>query len=326
MNGGRTAPWTAWLNRLGPALGLAAVFLLFAALIGPERWATWGNLETILRQTTIVGTAALGATLVILSGGIDLSAGSVVALSTTVIAALLAWAGWNPLAAAAAGVLAGALCGLANGLLVTRLRVVPFIVTLGTLLAIRGAAKGLGREQKVDAPATWLNEILRQLPDERRWMLVPPGVWMMLLLALATGAMLRFTRLGRHLFAVGSNEPAARLCGVAVDRVKVAVYTLGAAFAGVAGLMQFSRFRGVGDPTSSVGLELDVIAAVVIGGGSLSGGEGSVAGTMVGALIMAVIRAGCFQLGISNWIQEIVTGAIIVAAVALDRLRHRRAA
>jgi ribose transport system permease protein len=313
-----------WLARLGPALALAAIFALFMALIGPSKWATAGNLETILRQTTIVGIAALGATLVILSGGIDLSVGSIVALSTVVIAALLAWSGWGPIAAAAAGVGVAAPCGLANGVLVTRLRVVPFIVTLGTLLVIRGAAKGLGREQKVDAPATWLNEILRQLPDERRWMLVPPGVWLMLALALATGAMLRYTRLGRHVFAVGSNEQAARLCGVAVDRVKVAVYALSGALAGLAGLMQFSRFRGVGDPTSSVGLELDVIAAVVIGGGSLSGGEGSVTGTMVGALVMAVIRAGCFQLGISNWIQEIVTGAIIVAAVALDRLRHRR--
>jgi ribose/xylose/arabinose/galactoside ABC-type transport system permease subunit len=313
-----------WLNRLGPALALGVIFALFTVLIGPEKWANAGNVETILRQTTIVGIAALGATLVILAGGIDLSVGSVVALSSVVTASLLAHSGWSPFPAALAGVAAGGLCGLANGLLITRLQVVPFIVTLGTLLIIRGAAKGLGREQKVDAPATWLNEILRQLPDERRWMLMPPGVWLMLLLALATGALLRYTRLGRHVFAVGSNEPAARLCGVAVDRVKVTVYALSGALAGLAGLMQFSRFRGVGDPTSSSGLELDAIAAVVIGGGSLSGGEGSVTGTLVGALIMAVIKAGCFQLGISNWIQEIVTGSIIVAAVALDRLRHRR--
>ncbi len=327
MNGGeRRFDWGLWLNRLGPLLALVGIFLLFTVLIGPRQFANWGNLETILRQTTIVGIAALGATLVIIAGGIDLSVGSVVALSTVVIAALLAWSGWSPLPAALAGVAAATACGLANGLLITRLKVVPFIVTLGTLLVVRGAAKGLGREQKVDAPATWLNDLLAQLPEERAWMLGPPGVWLMLVLALAVGGMLRYTRLGRHVFAVGSNEQAARLCGVAVERVKLAVYSLSTFFAGLAGLMQFSRFRGVGDPTSSAGLELDVIAAVVIGGGSLSGGEGTVFGSMVGALIMAVIRAGCFQMGLKGWVQEIVTGSIIVAAVALDRLRHRRAA
>jgi ribose/xylose/arabinose/galactoside ABC-type transport system permease subunit len=137
--------------------------------------------------------------------------------------------------------------------------------------------------------------------------------------------LLRYARLGRHIFAVGSNELTARLCGVAVERVKLIVYTISAAFAGLAGLMQFSRLT-VGDPTVAVGTELDVIAAVVIGGGSLSGGEGSILGSLVGALIMTVIRSGCSQLGLPNWVQEIVTGAIIVLAVALDRLRHRRAA
>jgi ribose/xylose/arabinose/galactoside ABC-type transport system permease subunit len=136
--------------------------------------------------------------------------------------------------------------------------------------------------------------------------------------------MLRSTRLGRHIYAIGSNEQTARLCGVRVNRVKVLVYSMSAGFAGVAGVMQFSRLT-VGDPTVAVGLELDVIAAVVIGGGSLSGGEGSVLGTLVGALIMTVIRSGCSQMGLPNWVQEIVTGGIIVLAVALDRWRHRRA-
>jgi ribose transport system permease protein len=151
------------------------------------------------------------------------------------------------------------------------------------------------------------------------------GVWVMILLAAGTAAVLRYTRLGRHAFAIGSNELTARLCGVPVERVKVFVYALGAAFAGLAGVMQFSRLT-VGDPTVAVGLELDVIAAVVIGGGSLSGGEGSVLGTVIGALIMIVIRSGCSHMGLPNWVQEIVTGLIIVAAVALDRLRQRRAA
>jgi ribose transport system permease protein len=135
--------------------------------------------------------------------------------------------------------------------------------------------------------------------------------------------MLVYTRLGRHVFAIGSNEQTARLCGVAVDRVKVIVYALGGAFAGVAGVLQFSRLT-VGDPTVAVGVELDVIAAVVIGGGSLSGGEGSILGAIVGALIMTVIRSGCAQMGLPNWVQEMVTGFIIVLAVAIDRWRQRR--
>jgi ribose/xylose/arabinose/galactoside ABC-type transport system permease subunit len=313
----------AILNTLGPVLGLLAVYGLFAAL-KPASFLTIGNLETIARQTTVVGIAALGMTMIIISGGIDLSVGSIIALSTVVIAAMLK-AGLNPFFAACAGVAAGAACGAVNGLLITRLRVVPFIVTLGTLLIVRGAAKGIAHEQKIDAPLTWLNSLLATLGPGQRWMLVPVGVWILIVLSLAVGGLLRYARLGRHIFAVGSNELTARLCGVAVERVKLIVYTISAAFAGLAGLMQFSRLT-VGDPTVAVGTELDVIAAVVIGGGSLSGGEGSILGSLVGALIMTVIRSGCSQLGLPNWVQEIVTGAIIVLAVALDRLRHRRAA
>jgi len=315
--------WAVWLNRLAPVLGLLLVYGLFS-VVGPASFSSIRNLQTIARQTTIVGTAALGMTLVIIAGGIDLSVGSIIALSTVVIAALLQ-AGVSPLVAALGGIAVGALCGVVNGLLITRFRVVPFIVTLGTLLVVRGAAKGLAHEQKIDAPETWLNNLLAALRPEQAWMLLPAGVWMMIVLALVVAGLLRFTRLGRHTFALGSNELTARLCGVAVDRVKVIVYTLSAAFAGLAGLMQFSRLT-VGDPTVAVGLELDVIAAVVIGGGSLAGGEGSILGSLVGALIMTVIRSGCSQMGLPNWVQEIVTGSIIVAAVALDRLRHRSAA
>ena len=312
--------WARWFRTLGPLLGLAGIWVLFV-LIGPKSFATLRNFETIARQTTIVGTAALGMTMIIICGGIDLSVGSIVALSTVVIAALLQ-AGLNPLLAACGGVLVGAACGLVNGTLVNRLRVAPFIVTLGMLLILRGIAKGLAHEQKIDAPATWLSGLLAATGPERRWMVLPPGVWIMIVLAVLVFVLLKSTRLGKHIFAVGSNEQTARLCGVNVERVKLAVYSLSAAFAGLAGLMQFSRLT-VGDPTVASGLELEVIAAVVIGGGSLSGGEGSVLGTIVGALIMSVIRSGCSQMGLPNWVQQIVTGGIIVFAVALDRLRHR---
>ncbi len=310
----------AGLNRIGPLLGLLAVYGLFM-LIGPASFSSAYNLETIARQSTITGMAALGMTLIIILGGIDLSVGSVIALGTVVIAALLQ-AGCSPLVAALGGILAGACCGLFNGLLITRLRMVPFIVTLGTLLMVRGAAKGLAHEQKIDAPMTWLNSLLAALGPHDPPILVPWGVWLLALLSLAVGGVLMYTRFGRHVFAVGSSEQTARLCGVAVERVKLAVYTLGGLFGGLAGLMQFSRLT-VGDPTVAVGQELDVIAAVVIGGGSLSGGEGSVFGTLIGALIMTVIRSGCSQMGLPNWVQEIVTGFIIVLAVTLDRLRHR---
>src|SRR6185436_9415367 len=142
------------------------------------------------------------------------------------------------------------------------------------------------------------------------------------LLAVAVAVTLQYTRFGRHLFAVGSNERTARLCGVAVERTKVAVYTLAAALAGVAGVLQFSRLS-VGDPTVADGLELSVIAAVIIGGGSLSGGRGTVPGTLLGAATMAMIQIGCAQRGLPNWVQQIVTGTIIVLAVALDRWRQK---
>ncbi|HJU43393.1 MAG TPA: ABC transporter permease [Vicinamibacterales bacterium] len=305
----------------GPVLGLLFVALIFGALIGTQFFLP-GNLELIARQTAIVAAAALGMTMIIVSGGIDLSVGSVVALATVVIAVLLNQ-GWPPPAAALAGIISGAICGAINGALITGLRVVPFIVTLGTMILVRGAAKGFADERRIEAPQTWLNDLLRSTaPGETG--LLPSGVWLVLLLALVVGGVLRYTRFGHHVFAIGSNERTARLCGIAVGRTKIIIYGLGALFAGVAGVLQFSRLS-VGDPTVAEGLELDVIAAVIIGGGSLAGGRGTVAGTLLGATTMAVIQIGCAQKGYPNWVQQIVTGAIIVLAVALDRWRTGRA-
>ena len=218
------------LRRLAPVAGLLGVYVLFA-LIGPDSFTSTATLSTIARQTAIVGVAALGMTLVIILGGIDLSVGSVVAMTSVVVALVLS-AGAAPLLAVAAAVATGALTGLASGLLITRLKVAPFIVTLGMLLLVRGAAKGLGREQKVDAPITWLAELLSTLPPDRSFLVVPPGVWLMGLLAVLTALTLGYTRLGAHVFAIGSNEKAARLCGVPVERVKVLVYTICGALAG----------------------------------------------------------------------------------------------
>ncbi|HYT84772.1 MAG TPA: ABC transporter permease, partial [Gemmatimonadales bacterium] len=197
--------------------------------------------------------------------------------------------------------------------------VVPFIATLGMLGIARGVAKWLAHEQTVNVPPTWLNDLLVTFP-RHAWMVLPAGVWITLALALFTATVLRRTVFGRRVFALGSNEVAARACGIATDRLKLVIYGSAGLLFGLAGVMQLSRLRQ-GDPTVAIGTELDVIAAVVIGGGSLQGGEGSIFGSVVGALIMAFLRNGCQQMAWPNYIQEIIIGAIIVLAVALDRLR-----
>ncbi|MEI6637426.1 MAG: ABC transporter permease [Planctomycetota bacterium] len=310
-----------WVKKLGPLLGLLLVVALFSAL-RPRQFPTAANVEIMLLQTAVVGTAALGMTLVIASGGIDLSVGSQIALATVGLATLLAH-GWSPLAAAGAVVMLGGLCGVVIGGIVTGLRLSPFIVTLGMWGGLRGAAKGLANETIVVAPVTWLNDLLTALPPDRTWALVPAGVWLTIALAAVVAVLLRFTILGRHIVAVGSNEQTARLCGVEVTQTKLAVYTLASCLAAVAGVLQYA-YLTVGDPTTASGLELDIIAAVVIGGGSLAGGQGSVFGTLVGAVIMTVVANGCTKLDLPNWVQEIVTGLIIVSAVALDRFRQPR--
>lgn len=303
------------------ALAWAATFALFATAVGWGRFASPESLQTLVRQAAIVAVASVGATFIIVRGAIDLSVGSTVAL-VTVVVAQAASAGVHPALAGLAGAGTGAAVGLANGLLVQGLRVSPFIATLGSLLAVRGLSKGLAADQKVDAPLTMLRWLMAKLPPGSAWMLVPTGIWLTAGLALLGGLVLARTPFGRNVVACGSNEEAARLAGVAVGRNRVGVFVLGGLMAGVAGLLQFSRLT-VGDPTVAVGLELDVVAAVVIGGASLSGGRGSVAGSLLGALTMATIRAGCSQWGLPNWVQEIATGAIIVAAVAADALRRR---
>jgi len=310
----------ALLRRLGPFAGLALVIAVFAILSGaPDRYLSLNNLRVVLAQTVIVAVGAIGMTMIIISAGIDLSVGSSVALSG-VVTALALRSSWSPVAAVVAGVAAGGFIGAANGLAITSLRVVPFIATLGMLGVVRGAAKWLAGEQTVNAPDTWINQLAVTFPP-RPWMLVAPAVWLTVLLAVLISLVLNKTVFGRRVFALGSNERAARACGIATDRLKIIIYACAGLFFGLAGVLQMSRLRQ-GDPTVAVGVELDVIAAVVIGGGSLSGGEGSILGSMIGALMMAFLRNGCQQAGWHNYVQEIIIGAIIVLAVAIDRWRH----
>ena len=329
---GNSSPWFDWksiASILGPFVALAAVCLFFAIAdaMQPDggRFATQRNLQANAVRTATVAVAALGMTVIIIAGGIDLSAGTALALAATV----LAWSLKNdysvPLALAFT-MGAGCAAGLVNGVLISALRVVPFIVTLGTMTIYLGVAKMIANEttvrpDKATQVPDWLGGFLSLRPQSL-YAGFPLGVWFALLLAVALACFLRYSVFGRHVVALGSNEATARLCGIPVRRAKILVYTLGGLFTGIAGLYQFSRLSA-GNPTSGTGMELRIIAAVVIGGGSLEGGRGSVVGTLTGAAIMAVIESGCTQLGLPNPVQDVILGVIIVAAVAVDQLRLR---
>lgn len=293
---------------------------LFVVWRGPE-FASRENFETIARQVAIVGFGAIGMTFIVVARMIDLSVGSLVALVTVVIAYALSVMKLDPALAACLGIAAGLGAGVFNGLLITQLRLSPFIATLGSLLIFRGIATGLAGEERIDAPLTWMASLLARLRPDQQALLAPIGVWLLVLAAVVATLVLHRTVFGRNVIAVGANPEAARLAGIRPSRIRMAVFAIGGFFAGTAGLMQFSRLT-VGDPTVAEGLELDVIAATVIGGASLSGGRGTVYGSLLGALVIATIRSGCTQVGLPNWVQKIVTGGIILAALALDRLRE----
>ena len=298
----------------GPLVALCVVYATFGVL-APDTFLGLVNLLTMTRQTVVVAIAAVGMTFVIVHGGIDLSVGSLVGLTTVVIALALR-AGMGPFEASLLGLLVPTLAGLVNGALVTGLGITPFIVTLGAMSIFRGAAKGLASEQKIDVLPQGLDALMAGEG------FMPLGVWIALAVIGLGAVALRYTVFGRHVVAIGSNEATARLCGIPVSRVRILVYGLAGALAGLSGVMEFATLT-VGDPTDSIGLELEVIAAVVIGGASLSGGRGSVVGSAVGALLMTEIKTGCTHVGFPNWVQEILTGAIIVVAVAIDRFRKR---
>jgi ribose transport system permease protein len=330
MNTSRANLWTLLAGQLGPLFALALVFAFFAVIDAAQpdggRFSSLRNLQTMLISSAPVVVGALGMTVVIIAGGIDLSAGTAIALCATVMAWVLKQGGPVELALASC-VLTGCVAGAANGVMISALNVAPFIVTLGTMTVYLGIAKLVADETTVrpllESVPDWMNGLARPAPQPE-WLLVAPGVWIMLAMAAGLSLVLRYTRFGRHVFAVGSNEPTARLCGLNVPALKVAVYTLSGLFIGMAGVYQFSKLK-VGNPTSGLGLELRVIAAVVIGGASLSGGRGTVLGTLTGALLMQTIASGCTQLGFNNPVQDIILGVIIVAAVTVDQLRQRRA-
>jgi ribose transport system permease protein len=308
-------------NVLGPFLGLFLVIALFSldSSVRPF-FLTGPNFKIILTQTVIVALGTLGMTMIIVSGGIDLSVGSVVAL-TSVVAALALVKGFSPWVVVLLSIAVGAGIGLVNGLVIGGLRMMPFIVTLGMMGVARGTSKWLSGNQTVSAPDSPINGIM-DLRDPTKLFPLPLGVWITVVLAIFTAIVMRNTVFGRYIFALGSNENAARLCGIRVNLQKVFIYCVSGIFFGLAGLMQLSRLTQ-GDPTVAIGLELDIIAAVVIGGASLSGGSGSILGSMIGALTMAVLRNGSNQMGWPTFMQEIIIGVVIIIAVGVDKLRQR---
>jgi ribose transport system permease protein len=298
---------------------VAGLLLLSVALwAATPHFATVSNLVNVLEQSAVVGVISIGMTFVILTGGIDLSVGSLVALAGVAFG-LAARAGAPPLLAAAAGVLAGLACGAANGALVTLGRLPPFIATLGMMSVARGAALMLTGGRPVSGFAPGVRALAHADP-----LGIPAPVLLMAALYAAAHVVLTRTVYGRYVYAIGGNEVAASLSGVRVRLHKAGVYAISGAASGVTALLLVARLDSA-QPIAGIGYELDAIAAVVIGGASLLGGAGSVLGTLVGALLMSVLRNGLNLLGVSAYVQQIAIGAVIVAAVVVDMSLRRRA-
>jgi len=314
------------------ALGGLFVLVTVFSLASPAFFSL-GNGMTVALQVTSIAYLGIGATCVIITGGIDLSVGSILALSG-VVAALSVRAGVNVPLAMLLGLLTGAGCGLVNGLCVTLLRLPPFIATLAMMLVARGVAL-----QITDAKAIGgLGESFAELGNGSLWRVVrigadgfpdvafpgiPYPVVLMIVLALGAGLMLARSRLGRHLYAVGSNSEAARLSGIDVRRVTLFAYVLSGALAGLTGCVLMSRLV-TAQPSEGVMYELDAIAAAVIGGTSLTGGIGTVSGTVIGAFVIGILRNGLNMTGVSAFVQMIIIGLVILVTVWIDQLRNRR--
>jgi ribose transport system permease protein len=307
---------------------LAALVLMVVALsFASDNFLTVDNGLNVLRQISINLCLSIGMTMVILSGGIDLSVGSVLAFAGAVAAGLLknglqlpytdSILQFTPLGAVVAGIAVGAVLGWINGFMITRFRLPPFIATLGML----SVARGLTRLWTGGFPITDLGPEFTFM-GMGYWLGVPMPVWISAVLVAVFVVVTRRTRFGRYLYAVGGNERAAKLSGVNVDRVKCLVYLLGGALAGVAGLLATAR-QNAADPKIGDGYELESIAAVVIGGTSLSGGRGSIIGTVLGCLIIGVLRNGLVLLGVSPDWQLVVKGSVILIAVAIDQLGRK---
>jgi ribose transport system permease protein len=327
-----------FLSLAGPYLGLLLVIALFSYLTWDrgqlDRFLNWRNMKLVTVHAAVTAAVALGMTIIMISGGIDLSVGYVVSLVTVTTMLAYGWAARHPqlagmasACAVTAGIGTGVLAGWMNGMLITRLRVLPFIVTLGMMGIARGLAQSLAKGTPVPfpdpaRPPAWVPWLGAIEPDPS-WLGIGPAAWSVVIVAIGVGILLHYTVLGRYCYALGSNEATARLCGIHVERTKVIIYTLGGLLTGWAGILQFARSRA-GLHDVAAGLELDVIAAVVIGGGSLSGGEGTVTGTLIGALMITILSNGCSKLDLPMEFRFVIIGMIIVGVSAVNVWRQRR--
>ncbi|WP_190817212.1 ABC transporter permease [Saccharopolyspora pogona] len=299
------------------AAGALIVVFIVLSIVAPS-FLTADNLFNLGSQTSVNAVMAVGVTLVIITGGIDLSVGSVAALSGVLGVVLMADYGFNPMVGIIGGVVVGAVAGLVNGLLVSVVGLPPFIATLGMLSVARGLVLiATGAVAVFGAPESF------RLLGQGVIGAIPIPVLLIALVAVAGHVVLTRTRLGRYAYVMGSNMEAARLSGVPVRRYTTAVYVLSGALAGLGGMIAASRIYS-GQPNFGEGLELDVIAAVVIGGASLFGGRGTVWGSLIGAFLVAVIRNGAVQLNISTFYQNVLIGVIIWLAVWWDRYQRRK--
>jgi fructose transport system permease protein len=305
---------------LGPFLALIAACAFFAAQ--SDRFLTSENLSLVLQQAVVVGVIAIGQTLVILTAGIDLSCGTAMALGGIVMSKFAVDLGLPAPAAVAGGIGAPALIGFANGLLVTIVKLPPFIVTLGTMNIAFALTQLYSNSQTVtDLPPsmTAIGDTVSIAGTQLTW-----GVLLMLVLYGLAWFVLRETAVGRHVYALGNNPEAARLVGIPVRRMLLGVYVLAGVVYGIASLLSVGR-TGVGDPNAGQTENLDAITAVVLGGTSLFGGRGVVVGSLIGTLIVGVFRNGLTLMGVSGTYQVLVTGILVIIAVAADRISRQTA-
>lgn len=297
-----------------PFVGLVVVTLVM--ILASDTFLTASNLSNIARQVSINAIIAVGMTCVILTGGIDLSVGPVMALSGTLTAGLMV-AGLPPGLAIGVGLLVGVAFGIGNGLFVAYLHMPPIIVTLATM----GIARGFGLMYTDGYPISGLPEWFAVFGRASVFGLQVP-ILIMLITYLAAYVLLQHTRIGRYIYAIGGNEEAVRLSGVRAARFKLLVYGISGFTAAIAGLVLTSRLMS-GQPNAGVSFELDAIAAVVLGGASIAGGRGVIIGTLLGAMLLGVLNNGLNMLGVSPYVQSVIKGGIILLAIFISRQRHR---
>ncbi|MCS6831074.1 MAG: ABC transporter permease [Armatimonadota bacterium] len=312
-------------RELGILLVLAAEIAVFSLLTHrpdrPNPMLDADNLLATVRDMTVLATAALGSCVVIIAGGIDLSVGSCIAL-TSVVTAYAIVSGYSPVTASLLGVLTAMAMGFLSATFVTRAKLPPFIATLGMMSIARGLAYLVTKGATIPIPDSHFTRGLGSGMVPFPGLAVPVPVLLLLLCAVLFHLLMTHTRWGREIYALGGSEEAARLSGVPIVRLKYLVYTVGGLMAGLAGVI-FTAYYGTGQSTAAMGWELDAIASVVIGGGSLSGGRGSVWGTCIGALIFQVLRSGLAMVGASDY-NQLIIGAVVIAVVAFDQMTGKR--